>query len=139
MPTINILHKRDLKHSFRKIEIFLNGKNIGNLSKCIETGIEIPAGKHKIAANMKNFRSRDYYFTIFNKENKSIFITTNKGSITPFIIYTLVEIFLVGFAGRLNLDHRLTRMIPLIGAFLWVFFIVIGRKSFLKIEEERLK
>lgn len=73
MPVINILAKRALK----RIEIYLNDENMGHLSNIKNREINLPAGQYKITVKYLWHKSKEFKFSLYNKENKSVVITIN--------------------------------------------------------------
>jgi hypothetical protein len=133
MSTISISRRRERMLRYRRIEIFLDGKSLGYFPKGVLKEIDLAAGEHKLKAKMRWYRSKDFYFTLFNKERKSFVVSTNKVVFIPivllFIIYALSEIFTKSHELMLFVMHALA---VIIAAYIFIF----SRNNYLIIKEE---
>ena len=133
MAIVSIIRRREWMLSHRRIEIFLDGKNLGHFPKGIKKEIDLPAGEHKLRAKMNWYSSKDLNFTLFRKEKRSFMVSTNKAVFIPVVlfpvIYALTEIFTRNSEMNLFLIHT-------IGVLLTVYMIIFFRSNYLIIKEE---
>jgi len=102
MAKIIIHRKREwsLKLGYSSIfEVFLDGQRIGYLSNGETKEFDFPAGQHKIKAKTWWYGSQDFNFTLFNKENKSFNISTNKSLMILVPILIFIHVFFKYFPG----------------------------------------
>jgi len=133
MSVISILRGRDWILFNRRVEVVLDGKSLGYLSPGVRRDFDLPAGEHKLRLKMSWYKSKEYSFTLFNKEKKSVVIATNYGLLSIHIILlTLIE--------WLIRKNHMPGYILLITFFLfiWIFTILFNRGNYIIIKEENL-
>ena len=124
MPKIRIVCK------LRDLRIYLDDRKIGILPPNETREIDLPAGEHKLKAKLGFYGSKDYLFTLFNKERRSFTISKNYVWIILFIIFITIIIALKTFTAQ---NKGLLLGFIVIGL---VYFLLIRRNSFYKIKEE---
>lgn len=129
MPKIRLACKpRSLRNY--DLRIYLDDQIIGKLPLNETREIDLPAGEHKLKAKLGFYASKDYLFTLFNKERRSFTISKNYVWIILFIIFITIIIALKTFTAQ---NKGLLLGFIVIGL---VYFLLIRRNSFLKIKED---
>jgi hypothetical protein len=124
MPKIRIVCK------LRDLRIYLDDRIIGILPPNESKEFDLPAGEHKLKAKFNFWGSKDYSFTLFNKDNRSFTISKN------YVWGILFIIFITALAAlhALTLQNNGVSIgLIIIGL---IYFLLIRRNSFLKIKEE---
>lgn len=133
MPRIKIFRKKDWFIRYRVFEIFLDGQKMGYLSNGESIEFDAPAGQHKLRVKMGRLRSKDFNYTVYNKENKSF--TVSRNQIIGMII--IILIFLVTFMEFFI--HRIFKMERRVLEFITVTIVLFhsygGKIHFLNIKE----
>jgi hypothetical protein len=129
MPKIRISNKQRLLSAFNLI-IYLDDRIIGILPLNETREFELPAGEHKIKAKWSGFGSKDYSFTLYNRDIRSFTIMKNYVWDILFIIF----ITAVAALQALTLQNKGVSLgLIFIGL---IYFLLIRRNSFLKIKED---
>jgi len=140
MPIVNILRKNEPLLMYRRIEVYLNGKSIGYFPKGKSKEFDLPAGEHKIKAKTRWFGSREVKFTCFNKEKKTMVISTNKFLIRTLAILALFDVFLLIVGRNYQSEHKFISIFKTLAGVMFliivVYFFSIGRNNYLIIKEE---
>jgi hypothetical protein len=127
MPKIRIACKARWSYDLR---IYLDDQIIGILPLNETREIDLPAGEHKLKAKLGFYGSKDYLFTLFNKERRSFTISKNYVWIILFISFITIITALKTFTAQ---NKGVLLGFIVIGL---VYFLLIRRDSFLKIKEE---
>jgi hypothetical protein len=127
MPKIRIACKARWSYDLR---IYLDDQIIGKLPLNETREIDLPAGEHKLKAKLGFYGSKDYLFTLFNKERRSFTISKNYVWIILFISFL---IFIAALQALSAQNKGVSLVLIIIGL---IYFLLIRRNSFLKIKEE---
>ncbi len=142
MSLVSVSRKNEPQLMYRRIEIFLNGKSVGYFPEGKNKEFDLPAGQHKMKAKTRWFGSREMDFTVFNKEKKSIEISTNTLVVKILAVSALIDCFLfILTRGDYSNDNRIIFWIKTVGgctfALLALYYFTIGRNSYLSIKETK--
>lgn len=129
MPKIRLACKpRSLRNY--DLRIYLDDQIIGILPLKETKEFDLPAGEHKLKVKWKFFGSKDYSFTLFNKNSRSFTISKNYVWNILFIIFITIITALKTFTAQ---NKGLLLGFIVIGL---VYFLLIRRNSFLIIKED---
>lgn len=138
MPKIKVLSKREGMMSFYDMKIYLDGKILGYLPLGKSKEFDIPVGEHKIKAKLGLHESKDFSIALFNKDIRSVAISINKAGFIPILILiAVVVIAQISLPESFKEGSVYSGICSAVVVTIMVYFLFIGRKSFLKIEEGR--
>lgn len=137
MPTISISRRKEWILFNRRVEVILDGKSLGYILSGVSRDFDFPSGEHKMRLKMRWYKSKEYNFTLFNKEKKTVVIATNYRLLSlHIIVLTLIE-----WLGKYYKKNHMPGYKFLIVLFLaaWVFTIIFNRGNYIIIKEENPK
>ena len=140
MQTISILRLYEVNLLYRRIGVYLDGNFIGNFPKGNSKEIELPAGQHRLVAKTRWGGSKELNFTLFNKENKSFIISTNRFLVRTIAILGLFDAFLLISGRNYQSEHKFILTFKTLAGVTFlmmvVYFLTIGRNNYLIIKEK---
>jgi hypothetical protein len=132
MPKIRIACKQRLIGGY-DIRIYLDDQIIDILPPNETKEFDLTTGEHKLKAKWRFFGSKDYSFTLFNKDSRSFTISENYVWNILFIIFITIIAALEAISAQ---NKGVSLGLIILGL---IYFLLIRRNSFLKIKEEGLE
>ncbi len=119
------------------MRIYLDNNLICLLLSGGEFELDVPPGPHKLRVKESVFGSKDYSFTIFNKEDR-VFIVTKSNTGNIFLISSYILLALLGgiFFSNSFKAELFPGVFAISGLILVVFYLFVFRNDAFVIREE---
>jgi hypothetical protein len=120
MPTIKIFRPSNFWGGLRKFKVYLNDKQIGNISNGETKEFQIPSGQHKIYCKQDLFNSLFIYdFSIEESQTKTFTVQYLKKPM--FLTFFVLGFFISGL-----LSQWLTALLKINQQFWLAFYVFFG-------------
>ena len=142
MTKIRIERGNDWLNRARKIGIYLDDEKLGTISRNDTKEYNITPGQHELRAKIDWCGSKDYNFSINENDSKIFMINGFKNS--KFYALACLFIFPIVFISNSLLDNEVQLLDGFgvglcMGVFsVLVYYLTLGRNSFLVIEDKTL-
>jgi len=137
MPKINVISKREWIMSRYDMKVYLDGKIMGYLPLGTRKEFDIPVGEHKLKAKLGFYGSRDFSFTVFNKDIRSFTISINKSFMVPILILiSVVAVIQISTAESFKKGDLYSGICSALVVLVLAYFLFIGRNAYLKVKED---
>lgn len=135
---IILVRKRAWRSRMRNYKVIINGVQQGEIGNGNTEEFEVPAGSNEIHCSINWLSSNSYTADI--RPGEVVYLKVVSGIKYFWIAYGITIFFLVGrlfYRDRLKLDGNPIMAILLILVLCYyLYYLTIGRKSYLKIEED---
>ncbi len=119
------------------LRIYLDDHVICILPSGGEFGFELPSGHHKLRAKERVFGSKDFSFTIFNKD-KRVFTVSNTNTSKIFLLSLFILLSLMAWIYFTNSFSKdlFPRIFTITGIIAFAFYLFVSRNNAFVIREE---
>ena len=136
---IILVRKRAWRSRFRNYKVNINGVQQGEIANGNTEEYEVPGGSNEIHCTIYWLSSNSY--TVDIRPGEVVYLKVGSGIKYFWIAYAITMFFLVGrlfYREQLKLDGSpLMAILLVLVSCYYLYYLTIGRKSYLKIEEDR--
>ena len=136
MATISITRPREINNSLRDYIIFIDGHKAGNIANGKTKYFETTPGVHLITAKIDWCSSPDTTITIRDNETKILKVGGFKNG--KFIMPIGLGIFVLHFVVSYFFDIKYTLFLLTPFLILLIYYLTLGRKHYLTLEEQKI-
>ncbi|HMT54655.1 MAG TPA: hypothetical protein PKC06_15480 [Saprospiraceae bacterium] len=136
MTTISITRPREINNSLRDYIIFIDGHKAGNIANGKTKDFETTPGVHLITAKIDWCSSPDTTITIRDNETKILIVGGFKNG--KFLMPIGLGIFVLHFVVSYFFDFEYTLFLMMPIFFLLIYYLTLGRKHYLTLEEQKI-
>ena len=133
MPLLTIQRPKQWTNARREYRILINGKVAGTVADGQSVSFDLPAGTHKIVAQIDRRESQEESITLEAGQDRVLHVSMHKGA--NWAIPFLTALVALHFALRLTTGFTYTIMLAIPLMLYIIYTLTIGRKKYLRLEE----